>query len=380
MERFGVKNNIAAIREECQRVDSKWLQMQYKLIVDLVLFATAVELVMFFVLQNLGMVFTSDQEYLLKYLAAPFLGNFALMLTASQILRSERLTEKRKIYGISIVWSVMALWIYSIHMIFSCVGVIFVIPILLTVVYADQKLTAITAVMCVAGKALAGLFPFWVPERQLSQLSVLERVDSGLSLAVLIIFWAISAFMIRTEREKTEAAVRLERERQMYQTEALTDQLTRVWNRQALRQIFNVMIRDDRQYFLAMMDLDDFKILNDTYGHTQGDKYLRELGNTLLKLSCDGVTPFRYGGDEFCLLFCGREREQILEICRELQTRYADCDVNQQNQSVSISIGVAEFCRGESPAQLLNRADAALYRAKQMGQKGQICFESDRDC
>ena len=119
MERFGVKNNIAAIREEYQRVDSKWLQMQYKLIVDMVLFATAVELVMFFVLQNLGMVFTSDQEYLLKYLAAPFLGNFALMLTASQILRSERLTEKRKIYGISIVWSVMALWIYSIHMIFS---------------------------------------------------------------------------------------------------------------------------------------------------------------------------------------------------------------------------------------------------------------------
>lgn len=379
MERFGVKNNIAAIREEYQRVDSKWLQMQYKLIVDLVLFATAVELVMFFVLQNLGMVFTSDQEYLLKYLAAPFLGNFSLMLAASQILQSKRLTEKRKIYGISIVWSVMAFWIYSIHMIFPCIGLIFLIPILLTVVYADQKLTAITAAMCVAGKALAGLVPFWVPERRMSRLSILERVDAGLSLAVLIICWGISAYMIRTEREKTEAAVRLERERQKYQTESLTDQLTRVWNRQALRQMFNLMVQDDQPYSLAMMDLDDFKILNDTYGHAQGDQYLRELGIVMLELSCDEITPFRYGGDEFCVLFRSCERERIRNVCRELQTRYTACEVNRQHQPVTISIGVAEYCRGESPARLLNRADAALYRAKQMGQKGRICFESDKD-
>lgn len=379
MERFGVKNNIAAIREEYQRVDSKWLQMQYKLIVDMVLFATAVELVMFFVLKSLGMVFTSAQEYLLKYLAVPFVGNFSLMLAASKILQSKRLNEKQKIYGISIVWSFMAFWIYSIHMIFPCVGMIFLIPILLTVVYADQKLTAITAALCVVAKALAGLFPFWVPERQLFRLSISDRVDAGLSLAVLIIFWGISSFMIRTESEKTEAAVRLERERQKYQTESLMDQLTRVWNRQALRQMFDRMVQDEHRYSLAMMDLDDFKGLNDTYGHTQGDQYLRELGNTMLELSGDDITPFRYGGDEFCVLFRGCGKDQILNVCRELQSRYAACEVNRQHQPVSISIGVAEYCRGESPARLLNRADAALYRAKQMGKKGRICFESDKD-
>ena len=351
--------------------------MQYQLIVDVVLFATAVELVMFFVLKHLGMVFTSEEEYMLKYLAIPFVGNFSLMLAASQTLQSKRLSERKKIYLIMVIWSVMAFWLYSIHMIFSCVGMIFLIPILLTVVYADQKLTAITAVMCVIGKALAGLYPFWVPERRMSQLTILEKVDSGLSLAVLVIIWGISAFMIRMEKEKTEAAVRLEQERQKYQAEALTDQLTRVWNRQALRQMFDMMTQDGQQYFLAMMDLDDFKVLNDTYGHTQGDQYLRDLGSILLELSSDAVTPFRYGGDEFCVLFCGCDREYVREICREIQIRYDGCDANQNRQKVSVSIGVAEFWLGEAPAQLLNRADAALYRAKQRVRKGEICFEDE---
>ena len=62
MEWLGTKNNIAAIHKEYQRVDSKWLKMQYQLIVYLVLGVTAEELVMYFVLQRLGMVFTSEQE------------------------------------------------------------------------------------------------------------------------------------------------------------------------------------------------------------------------------------------------------------------------------------------------------------------------------
>lgn len=377
MERFGAKNNIAAIRKEYERVNSKWLKMQYQLIVYLVLFVTVVELVMYFVLQGLGMVFTSEQEYLVKYLAIPFVGNFALMLAAGRILYSRKMEERRKIYLITVILSVMAFWIYSIHMVFACVGMVFLIPMLLTVVYADQRLTAMTAALCVVGKAVADLFPYWVPERNLALLPAVEKVNFGLSLGVLVIFYAICAFMITAEKEKTGAAIRVEQERQKYHTEALTDQLTRVWNRQALRQMFNVMMQDDRRYFLAMMDLDDFKKLNDTYGHTQGDQYLRELGSTLLELSSDEITPFRYGGDEFCVLFRNCEWEQTRAVCQEIQAHYADCEVNRQRQAVSLSIGVAEFHRGETPAQLLDRADAALYRAKQKGPKGQICFENE---
>ena len=358
-------------------MDSKWLKMQYQLIIYLVLFVAVVELTMFFVLQKLGMVFTSDHQYLIKYLAVPFVGNFSLLMLAAWAIQRKKLTEKKKIYAISAILSVMAYWIYSIHMVFPAVAMVFLVPILLTVVYADQRLTALTAALCVAGKATADLFPFWVPDRKVQLQQAAEKVDFGLSLGILVIVYAICAFMILAEKEKTDAAIKLEQDRQRYQAEALTDQLTRVWNRQALRKMFDHMGKDDKRYFVAMMDLDDFKVLNDTYGHSQGDRYLRALGRVLVELSDQQATPFRFGGDEFCVIFCDCGPERVAELCRTIQTSYAENAVNRECQAVSVSIGVAEFRHGEPPAQLLDRADAALYRAKQRAQKGQICFEDE---
>jgi len=308
--------------------------------------------------------------------AVPFAGNALIALAATGAVRTKQLPEQQKIYAVSLLMAVMAYWVYSIHLVFPIVAIAFCIPMLLTVVYADQKLTAITAALCVLGKALADLIPFWVPARSEELLWAAERVDFGLSLVFLLIFYGICAFMIVVEREKNDVAIRLEQERQRYQREALTDQLTRLWNRQALRQKFEQMGRDvgDKRYFLAMMDLDDFKELNDAYGHSQGDRYLRALGQVLLDLENRQIMPFRFGGDEFCVVFSDSNLEYVRETCRVIQERYAKTDINQGKRLLSVSIGVAEFQKKEAPAQLLDRADKALYRAKQ--NKGSICVET----
>lgn len=375
--RFGNKNHIAAIQEEYRRVDGKWLRMQYQLMLWLVAFATLVEIVMFFVLQSFGMVFTSNEQYLLKYILVPFAGNALMALTATVVVRSESVSEWKKIYTVSLLLAVMAYWIYSIHLVFPIVAMVFLIPMLLTVVYADQKLTAIIAALCIFGKAIADLVPFWVPARSEDLRNAADKVDFGLSLAILIIFYGICAFMIIAEREKNDAAIRLEQERQRYQREALTDQLTQVWNRQALRQKFEQMSRDvsGKRYFLAMMDLDDFKELNDAYGHSQGDRYLRALGQVLRDLENRQIMPFRFGGDEFCVVFSDSNLEYVRETCRVIQERYAKTDINQGKMLLSISIGIAEFQPKEAPAQLLDRADKALYQAKQ--NKGSICVKTE---
>ena len=179
------------------------------------------------------------------------------------------------------------------------------------------------------------------------------------------------------EQQKHEASIRLEQERQRLREESLRDQLTRVGNREALRQMFQTMEADQsgRRYFLAMMDLDDFKNLNDTYGHSQGDRYLRALGQVLLDLSKGETASFRFGGDEFCAVFwdCGPER--VEQLCREIQRRYAAAAADCGSRQVSLSIGVAEYRRQESTEWLLDRADAILYRAKQ--NKGTILLETN---
>lgn len=125
-------------------------------------------------------------------------------------------------------------------------------------------------------------------------------------------------------------------------------------------------------FYLAMMDLDAFKQLNDTFGHNQGDQYLRALGLVLLNLSNQNVQSFRFGGDEFCILFSGLNLVEVRDVCQKLQDSFAKSEIHQRCQPVTVSIGIAEYRPGEKPSLLLERADRALYQAKQ--ERGSIAF------
>lgn len=373
--RSSLKNNIETIREEYRRIDGKWLRMQYQLMIWLVLATTVAEVVMFFILRQLQLIVAPPGLYLLKYLLTPLTCNLTLVQLAFLTMRSRRLQEETKVYTISLLLAVMAFVIYTIHSVFPALFAVFAVPMMFTIIYGDQRLTAVTALTCLVEKTVSDLFFFWDPERISVMTNSSTLADFGLSVGLLVVIYAICVFMILVEREKNEVAIKLEQERQRYQAEAMIDQLTGVWNRQALREMFTKMEqeRSDKAFFLAMMGLDDFKNLNDTYGHSQGDRYLRAIGEVLLALADEQVVPFRFGGDEFCVIFSSCGAERVRGACRAIQECFARTDVNQICKPVSISIGVAEFREKEPPAQLLDRADAALYRAKE--KKGSICFE-----
>ena len=118
-----------------------------------------------------------------------------------------------------------------------------------------------------------------------------------------------------------------------------------------------------------MMDLDHFKEYNDTFGHSAGDKLLSALG-TLLKSHIRGEDiACRYGGEEFLLILPGASMEIALERAEGL--RQAVKEMHQHYQGLkpaSLSLGVAVYPdHGDTGVQLIQSADAALYRAKQAG-------------
>lgn len=365
-------HQVEAIQNEYRRIDREWLQRHYQILLWLVAVTTATEALMAVVLQNLDAVSACVQVYLLKYLLAPFLCNLLTALAATAAMRSRHLTDGQKMYIISLLLAEMAFLIYTVHSIFGMLFIVFAVPMVLTVIYGNQRLTAITSAVCVGGKLVSDLFLFWDPDRSPVFANTDTMMDFLLSTAFLLLFYILCYFLIAAEQEKNGVGIRLEIERQKYQEEAVTDQLTRVGNRQALRQAFMEMenAEPETRFFLAMLDLDDFKRINDTFGHSVGDQYLQLLGTVMLKLEAEGVRAFRFGGDEFCILFYGHQPEDVQKICVELQKQFASLNVHQRYRPVSISVGVAEYQRGERPAHLLDRADAELYQAKQ--KKGSI--------
>lgn len=156
------------------------------------------------------------------------------------------------------------------------------------------------------------------------------------------------------------------------------DALTKVLNRRALDTYLTQLCKtiEKQNFHLLLFDIDDFKLVNDNYGHTTGDKVLIYLANRIKKALRGEDKIFRYGGEEFVVILhnvndskCKATSTRLLELIRESKLIYKG-----NNLSVTVSIGTTPHNEGDSPEMLLNRADKALYSAKKSG-KDKICSE-----
>jgi diguanylate cyclase len=163
----------------------------------------------------------------------------------------------------------------------------------------------------------------------------------------------------------------LEDRRRLYRA-SITDPLTGIQNRSGLRAAFERLSAadSDRDRWVVMLDLDNFKYINDTYGHPVGDRYLQQLSGVLSGIP--DADPFRYGGDEFCLLLRDCSREEVDRLCQTIQSRFQASPICQEFCSLSISFGISTLNSDVSPAELIRRADTALYQAKET--RGVICY------
>ncbi|SEO86059.1 diguanylate cyclase (GGDEF) domain-containing protein [Pseudomonas sp. NFACC39-1] len=177
---------------------------------------------------------------------------------------------------------------------------------------------------------------------------------------------------------------------------AFRDELTGLPGRRALNER---MQRLGRNYVLAMSDVDHFKKFNDTHGHDVGDQVLRLVASKLSKIS-GGGRAYRYGGEEFALVFAGKTIEECmphLEVIREsianysIQLRNPDSRPQDDQQgrqrragagassvSVTVSIGVAERIEQRTPEEVLKSADQALYNAKGAGRNCVMAYGQNR--
>jgi len=117
-------------------------------------------------------------------------------------------------------------------------------------------------------------------------------------------------------------------------------------------------------YYFVMIDIDNFKLLNDTLRHNTGDTILMEFGE-ILKTNCVDATPFRFGGDEFCILFKNQPLNVVVETCEKIQDNFKEIiNKNDVNIQSTVSFGIAQYSYKMTATQLLKNADSALYSAK----------------
>ena len=156
----------------------------------------------------------------------------------------------------------------------------------------------------------------------------------------------------------------------MLQTIAERDALTGVYSRNKLRSEMDnfVDLANRHHWNLSMLffDIDGFKQINDTYGHSAGDVVLVEMTKLITKMSRKTDRFGRWGGEEFLFIMLETDFEDARKIADKFRDKIEHADLGIQN-TVTCSIGVAQYIRGESIEQWVARADSAMYEAKEAG-------------
>jgi len=357
---------ISEIQKEYKKIDDKWLTLHYRTFIAVVFFGFLIECTLGVGLYFAGITEISMFQYSAKYILFPLLVNSALVLVGIMGMNSTKLKQKIKVYLISFLFVGVCFVFYTVHVIFDSLFVIFTAPILLTVVYSDYALTSYTALLGISAKVISELFIVWDPDKLSPFHSNYSVINFWVSLYLLISFYFISMIVIHFGREKNTASLQKEFERYHMQRQLLIDDLTEIYNRNALRHAFERMEGDTSQnsYAFVMIDLDNFKALNDTLGHDKGDQCLTEFGSILRKYCKGSTVPFRYGGDEFCILFKNQSEDSIVETCKQIQCDLKESAINPPGIVLTASIGIAHYTKPITATQLLQNTDLALYRSK----------------
>lgn len=221
-------------------------------------------------------------------------------------------------------------------------------PALMAVFYLLRPVEAIGLALVTVGALLPGL---------------LNAADTHAMTTVVITIIVMSSFAFAF-------ALLTNRQRQQLVRLATKDPLTGAGNRRRLDEklvdIVNLRARDGSTASLLLIDLDHFKRVNDIHGHATGDRILKDI-TEIVKLRIRVTDSlYRIGGEEFVVVLEGQTLAQGEHLAEQLRT-LVEANELVHDQSVTISVGVAELKSEESPQAWLHRADEALYAAKRAG-------------
>ena len=224
------------------------------------------------------------------------------------------------------------------------------------------------------------VLPTLLHEKACQEMQLIMLSAQGERMAVTVnaqldeksyIYWS---FFNATQRDKLYDELIKTREKLEAQTERLqslasTDELTNLLNRREMNcrsvLLLEQAMRSKQSVALLIIDIDNFKVVNDTFGHLEGDRVLKELGQRLKHFGRQTDLISRYGGEEFLIMVPDTNKADTLSFCQRLHLLIAEIKVG--NRPVTASIGASLSTAKTTFTDLFAQADNAVYEAKERG-------------
>jgi diguanylate cyclase (GGDEF)-like protein len=337
-----------------------------------------IELIMYFVLKNMEGI-SMGNNYILMYFVMPSCINFFLCFVGNLILKYVNCTESTKNYIPIYVLSLICFGMAAIHNVFQATLCSFCIPILITVLYGNRKMTRIIFLSCLILQQVAFIISS-IDARKNHKYLIMDAIVSAL---ITFASYACSIVLIQYENQKKEMLSDSIIRQVELQEQLLTDSLTSLYNLRAFRGVLDQSVEEaeinGKEVVLAVIDIDNFKKINDEYGHEEGNVVLIKLGRLLREFSGEDAIAARYGGEEFAILFQNIDGKEAVKRMEKILLLFSDSGFpGLGGEKVTFSCGIVEHKNGQTSHEFFNRADKAMYHAKRLG-KNNVLFERRTD-
>jgi diguanylate cyclase (GGDEF)-like protein len=308
--------------------------------------------------------------FLIKHIAVPDTILICIMLALETIHKRQHRLEDAAILAGGAALSMVAVYFISAQ-----IGghlVILILPLLVAIMLFKRKYLNYTLVTIVAYIFVLQMSSAFRREfTSVYEIILTVCVLCGATITGHAIIRRGEAYLqslqksIQSEQELLIRSIMMDRLSKM-------DALTDLYNHKTFHEYLDKLIEhQSTESFplqLAVLDIDNFKKVNDTYGHWVGDIVLKKVAECIRSsLEMDDFAA-RYGGEEFVVLFTGKSLEQSLERAERIRLAIADAAIPEmEGKPVTISIGLHAYQTGEEKGAMFKQADAALYEAKKTG-------------
>lgn len=260
--------------------------------------------------------------------------------------------------------------ILTLSFIMDLVSIFINLKFIVTLLIIKRKINfkrMLPSFIVISGLLVVHLYNFIVAIGTLN--GSIQQIDNNKSLIILGIQLALFLGFIQTNlfMIQRRSISSLKKQQEVLEFYANYDELTNLPNRRLLMDKFGLAVKNSKRFALAMFDLDDFKFINDNYGHEIGDAILKKIGERLSNEMTEDDFIARYGGDEFIMIIQdNKEQFQIEHRLKKIIKEIAKpITINKNKISVTISMGLSVYPKdGKTIGTLRKKADTAMYKVK----------------
>jgi len=315
--------------------------------------------------------------YLRDYIILPAIGLFGLVVFVDLLVRSPRFSLLvKEAVSISLIIAI-SFYLCLTHVIAKVLLGSFILPIFASTIFANVKLTR---------------WMFWASSLAVLLIGVIYyssgKLDGDMIMQIfvacfmLICSFQLARILIRHSHDNLETLTNFDNKHQYMQEQLKLDPFTGLYNRKTFDDYlpkFMEECQDENVLIsMAMIDVDNFKYVNDLYGHPMGDRVLLYLSRILRKVQDEKIHAFRMGGDEFSVLFKGFDAEKSSWVCESLRAQMESCPLRATDgKRITFSCGVVCINpKNVDPEMFTKAADSALYAAKNSGRNKVMIYEN----